>query len=196
MGVEDRQRVEITSREQWRAWLAEHAAGSPGVWCVTWKKAAGEIYVPYEDVVLECLAVGWVDSLPRRVDAERTRLLCTPRAPGSAWSRANKERVARLEAEGRMTSAGRAVVDAARADGSWSLLDDVEDLVVPDDLGAAFERHPGSRERWEAFSRSDRRGVLEWLVQARRPATRERRVDATAEAAAQGHVANRWRDRR
>ena len=196
MGVEDRERVEVASREQWRAWLAEHAASSPGVWCVTWKKATGHRYVPYEDVVLECLAVGWVDSVGRRVDEHRSRLLCTPRKPGSGWSRPNKERVARLEAEGLMTAAGRSVVHAARADGSWSLLDDVEDLVVPDDLAAAFERHPGSRERWEEFSRSDRRGVLEWLVQARRPDTRERRVAQTAAEAAQGRVANRWRSRR
>ena len=194
--MEDRERVEVTSRQQWRDWLQEHAGRSPGVWCVTHHKAEGGVHVPYEDVVRECLAVGWVDSMIRGVDERRSRLLCTPRKPGSGWSRPNQRRVAELEAQGRMTPAGRAVVDAAQADGSWTVLDDVEDLVVPDDLAAAFEAVPGSRERYEEFSRSQKRGLLEWLVQAKTAPTREKRLRATAEAAARGEVANAWHGRR
>ncbi len=116
--VSDRyEQVEVTSRAQWRAWLAAHGGSSPGVWLVTFKKTAGERHVPYGDVVAGALAHGWVDSLPRRHDDERSMLLVTPRRPGSRWSRANRERVARLEAGGLMTPAGQAAVDAARADG-------------------------------------------------------------------------------
>jgi uncharacterized protein YdeI (YjbR/CyaY-like superfamily) len=92
-----------------------------------------------------------------------------------------------------MACAGRAVVEAARADGSWTLLDLVEDLVVPDDLAAALDAHPGARRQWEGFPPSARRGILEWIVQAKRDATRRQRVATTAELAARGERANQWR---
>jgi uncharacterized protein YdeI (YjbR/CyaY-like superfamily) len=120
-------------------------------------------------------------------------LYFSPRKPRSGWSRPNKERVARLEAAGAMQPAGAAVVAQARADGSWTLLDEVEDLVVPDDLAAAFDAHLGSREQWDAFPPSARRGILEWIVQARKPETRAARVGETARLAAVGERANQWR---
>ena len=92
-----------------------------------------------------------------------------------------------------MTDAGRAVVEAAKADGSWTLLDDVEDLIVPADLAAAFEAVPGSREHWEAFPRSAKRGILEWIVQAKTAPTRAKRIAAAADGAGRGERANQWR---
>jgi uncharacterized protein YdeI (YjbR/CyaY-like superfamily) len=189
----DAPRVHAESRAQWRAWLAEHASTTSGVWLVTWKKASGRPVLSYEDAVSEALAFGWVDSKGSKLDDERTMLWFTRRKPGSGWARPNKRRIAELEAAGLMTDAGRAVVDAAKADGSWTLLDDVEDLVVPDDLAAAFDAVPGSREHWEAFPRSAKRALLEWLVQARTAPTRARRVARTAEAAGRGERANQWR---
>lgn len=109
-----------------------------------------------------------------------------PRRKGSLWARSNKERVARLEAEGRMTDAGRAAIEAARADGSWSLLEPVEALIVPDDLAAAMVEQPDARERWEAFSPTARRAYLLWIATAKRPETRERRVRESAAAVAAG----------
>ena len=92
----EREQVEITSREQWRAWLAEHHTSSPGVWAVTYKKDSGGPHVPYDDVVEEALCFGWVDSQGRRLDERRWQLYCAPRKPGSAWSRANRARIERL----------------------------------------------------------------------------------------------------
>lgn len=120
-------------------------------------------------------------------------LWCIPRRPGGAWSGPNKQRVARLGAEGRMEPAGARAVAAARADGSRTRLDEVERLVVPDDLAVAFEAHPGAAEQWAAFPRSAKRGILEWTVQARRPEMRARRVTETARPAAAGERANQWR---
>jgi uncharacterized protein YdeI (YjbR/CyaY-like superfamily) len=116
----------------------------------------------------------------------------TRRKAGSGWARTNKERIVRLEAEGRMTPAGRALIDAAKTDGSWTLLDDVENLIVPDDLAAAFDRHPGSRQNFEAFPPSARRAILEWIVQARREATRAARLEESARLAAENVRANQW----
>ncbi len=185
--------VAVDSRDAWRAWLAEQHAGSPGVWLVTWKKGSGGPHVPYGDVVEEALCFGWVDSLPRKLDAERSQLLVTPRKRGSRWSKANKERVERLVAAGRMAPAGLAAVAAAKADGTWTALDAVEALVEPGDLRAALDAEPEARRRWDGFPPSARRGILEWVLAAKRPETRARRVRETAEQAARGVRANQWR---
>lgn len=191
--LDDLERVHLETRDQWREWLATHHGSSPGIWLVTWRKGAGPPVLGYDDIVEEALCFGWVDSRPGKVDDRRTRILVTPRKPGSSWSRPNKERVERLAAAGLLAPAGQAAVEAAQADGSWSRLDAVEDLVVPDDLAAAFDAEPGSREQWDAFPRSARRGILEWIVTAKRPATRARRVEETAQLAARGERANQWR---
>lgn len=188
----DREQVPVESRAQWRAWLAEHHASAPGAWVVTFKKRSGGPHVAYDDLVEEALCFGWVDSKGRTLDDERTQLLMAPRRPGSGWSRPNKQRVARLLAAGLMAPAGLAAVERAKADGSWTALDAVEDLLVPPDLAAAFAAHPPAAEQWDAFPRSARRGILEWIVSAKRPETRARRVEETARLAARGERANQW----
>jgi uncharacterized protein YdeI (YjbR/CyaY-like superfamily) len=120
----------------------------------------------------------------------------TRRKRASGWSRPNKVRIEALQREGLMTPVGQRVIDAAIADGSWKMLDDVEELLVPDDLAAPFDEVTGSREQWEAFPRSARRGILEWIVQAKRPATRAKRITTTAEQAGRGERANQWTPRR
>lgn len=183
-------------RDEWRAWLGANHATARGAWFVSWKKATGRPRLEYAEAVEEALCVGWVDSLARTVDGERSRLLMTPRKRGSGWSRPNKERIARLEASGLMLPAGIAVVEAARADGSWSALDDVENLVEPDDLRAALDAESSARANWDAFPRSAKRGILEWISTAKRPETRMRRVEQTATLAAQNIRANEWRPAR
>jgi len=166
------------------------------VWLVTWKKDSGGPYLPYDDIVEEALAFGWVDSLPRKLDDRRSMLLVTPRKPASNWSRVNKERVERLTAAGLMAPAGQAVVDAAKASGTWTALDDVENLVEPDDLRAALDADPQARRQWDAFPRSARRGILEWLLNARTAPTRAKRLEEIARLASRGERANQWRGRK
>ena len=151
--------------------------------------------VAYDDVVQEALAFGWVDSQPRVLDADRSQLLLTPRKPGSRWSRANKQRIATLRAQGLIAPAGEAAVARAQADGTWDALTEVEALAEPDDLREALDREPGARENWDRFPRSTRRAILEWILAARRPETRARRVSETAEKAARNIRANQWRQR-
>ena len=189
----EREDVEVTTRQQWRNWLEEHAGSSPGCWAVTWRKGSGQPIVTYEELVEEVLCVGWVDSRGRKVDAARTALLMTPRAAGSGWSRPNKERAARLEAAGLMRPPGAAAVASARHDGSWSLLDAVEDLREPPELAAALDAEPATRVTWDAFPRSAKRGILEWIVQAKREKTRDARIAETVARARVGVRANQWR---
>ena len=180
----DAPRVHVETIEQWRQWLAEHHLTQTGVWLVTWRKTTRLPAPSYEEQIEEALRVGWVDSTAKRLDEDRSMLYFARRRPGSEWARTNKARVARLESQGRMLPAGQAVVDRARADGSWTVLDAVEDLVVPDDLAAAFDRHTGAREHWDSFPASARKQILWWIVQAKRPATRAQRIEETARRAA------------
>lgn len=188
-------RVHPETAEEWRSWLAENHTRGTGVWLVSWKQHTGRPQVPYADAVTEALAFGWIDSKAGTLDADRSMLWYSPRRPTSGWSRSNKERVERLVAQGRMTPAGQRLVDLARANGTWSLLDDVENLVVPDDLAEAFAARPGAATHWESFPPSVRRGVLTWIVQAKRSETRANRVRETAERAAKGERANQSRSR-
>jgi len=187
--LDDLEWFQAETREEWRAWLAENHATSPGIWLVTWKKTSGKPVLDYDEKVEEALAWGWIDTKGMSVDDERTRLVMCPRRPGSGWSRPNKERIVRLEEQGLMQPAGRAVIDAAKADGSWTLLDDVEDLIVPPDLAKAFDRHPGSRAQWDGFAKSPRKAMLTWLVTAKRAETRAARVEKVAAEAAEGRHA-------
>ena len=187
---EDAERVQPETVAAWRAWLEDHHASAPGVWLVSWKRHTGRPTVSYEDAVTEALAFGWVDSMGARLDEDRSMIWFTRRRPASGWSRPNKVRVATLLAEGRMAPAGQAAIEVDRRNGAWSLLDDVEDLVVPDDLAAELDRHPGARETWDGFPRSVRRSVLEWIVLARRPETRRARIAETAEKAGRGERAH------
>ena len=184
--------VGITSRAQWREWLERHHGRTEGIWVVTYKKGRGP-YVGYDDLVEEALCFGWIDSLGRRVDDDRTQLLMTPRKPRSKWSRPNKERVARLTAEGRMAPAGLATVELAKQSGTWEALDAVENLEEPADLAAALDAVPEARRQWDGFPRSTRRAILEWISNAKREATRAKRVAETVAEAAVGRRANQWR---
>lgn len=185
--------VHPLSRAEWRAWLEQNHTRASGVWLITYKKAAGQPRVEYDDAVEEALCFGWIDSKPNKLDHERSMLWFAPRKPGTGWSRPNKERVERMLAAGLMAPAGLAKVEAAQRDGSWSALDAIEALEIPPDLESALEANPPARQHWDAFPRSVKRGILEWIANARRPETRAKRVAETAELAAQNKRANQWR---
>ena len=174
------------TRADWRAWLGERHATSTGVWLVGYRPSTGKPRLEYEDVVEELLCVGWIDSTGGYLDEERTRLWVCPRRPRSVWSRSNRARVERLTAAGLMLPAGLAAVDDAKQRGTWTALDAVEDLSVPDDLAAALEANPPAREAWDRVAPSTRRMMLWWIISAKRPETRAARVAETARRARDG----------
>lgn len=162
--------------QEWRDWLRAESATSDSVWLTVWKQAAGPGKLNYEDAVLEALCVGWIDSTVNGFDEVSTLLLMARRKKGGVWSAPNKARIERLVAEGRMQPSGQAVIDAAIADGSWTILDPVEAMLEPDDLVAAIDA-AGVRARWDAWSPSRRKQVLYRLVLAKTAPTRARRID-------------------
>lgn len=184
MGLDDYARVEVRSRHELRSWLAAHHARDDGVFLVTWK-AHTDHYLAWGEIVQELLAWGWVDSTGRAVDGDRTSHLISPRRSGSAWSRINKQHIEALEASGLMTDAGRAVIDAAKADGSWSILDEVEQGIVPDEFAEALDQRD-ARQQFDDLPWSTRRATLEWITLAKRDDTRARRIEQAATVTAEG----------
>lgn len=175
--------VPIDTRAEWHDWLELNAETSRGIWVVSWRTVTGRPAIAYEDLVEEALAFGWIDSTVRKLDEERTMLRLTPRRRGSVWSRPNKQRVQRLEAAGQMRPAGRAVIERAKRDGSWTILDAVEDLIVPEDLAAALAAVPDGPTAWEAVPPGRRKQLLYAVISAKRPPTREARIAAAIEEA-------------
>ncbi len=181
------------TREAWRDWLREHHQQEAGVWLVMYKKATGKPRIDYDEAVEEALCFGWVDSKPAKIDDERSMLYFAPRKPGTGWSKANKDRVEKLMANGRMMPSGLAKVEAAKQDGSWFRLDSVDALEIPQDLSEALTAYPNAERYFEAFPRSVKRAILEWISNARRPETRAKRIAETARLAEMNVRANQWR---
>ena len=150
------------------------------MWLVTYKAATGRARLAYEDSIPDALCYGWIDSVNKPLDDERTGLLFTPRRPGSGWSRTNKVRIALLLKEGRMQPAGLAKIAAAKRDGSWTLLDSVEAMQVPNDLRRALG--VAGLRRFEALTPGRKKEHLRMLVTAKRPETRAKRVADIARA--------------
>jgi uncharacterized protein YdeI (YjbR/CyaY-like superfamily) len=178
--------LRVDDRAAWRAWLERHHAAAQGVWVVRPRK---QPLLDYDALVEEALCFGWVDSREQPVDDEQLMQLVTPRKPGSAWARSNKERVARLDRNGSLAEAGRRVVEAAQADGSWSRYDSAEALELPADLAAGLAAHPQAARNFDAFTDAGKRAILRWLIDAKRPETRSKRVEETVCRAAQNERA-------
>jgi uncharacterized protein YdeI (YjbR/CyaY-like superfamily) len=167
-------RFEAKSRADWRAWLKANHRTAPGVWLVTHKKGSGGPHLPWSEVVDEALCFGWIDSLPRKLDANRSMIRVTPRKPRSGWSKINRDKVDRLIAQGLMTASGLAAVELAKKNGAWKKLEPSDSLALP-------------------FPPSARRAILEWIHAAKKPETRLARVAQTAAKAALNERANQWR---
>jgi uncharacterized protein YdeI (YjbR/CyaY-like superfamily) len=173
-------------RAKWRRWLAKHHASSPGVWLVLDRANAAGARLSYAAAVEEALCFGWVDGRVQALNDTQYLERFTRRRPGSIWSKTNKERVDRMISEGRMTPAGMAKVEAAKRDGSWASLDDVDALAVPPDLARALRGDAAARRGFEGLSATAKKQILYWLRDAKRDETRARRIAAVLPAAAQG----------
>lgn len=174
------------SPQHWREWLQAHHAERQSVWLVYHKKQSSTPSLTWSQAVDEALCFGWIDSRAQPIDATRYRQFFSRRKPGSGWSKINKAKVERLTAAGLMAPAGLASVEAARHNGAWTLLDEVEALRLPADLAQALAAQPPAASFFESLSRTDKRNLLHWLASAKRPATRQQRLaEIVAQAARQ-----------
>ncbi len=182
------------TRKEWREWLAENHARAAGIWFVYYKKQTGKPRVTYDEAVEEALCFGWIDSVPRKFDDERSKLLFTPRKPKSVWSKLNKTRIERLIENRLMTEIGLTKIEAAKRNGSWNALDASDNLETPADLTEAFERNNGAKKNFEAFSDSVKRSILSWIFSAKRDETRAARIEKTVAMAARNKRVNYDKD--
>ncbi|MEM6631207.1 MAG: YdeI/OmpD-associated family protein [Bacteroidota bacterium] len=180
------------SREAWREWLQTYHDIEKSVWLIIYKKASKVPTVFYDEAVDEAMCFGWVDSKINKKDAQSYYQYFARRNPKSNWSRVNKEKIGRLLAEGRMAEPGLNMVELAKETGTWTALDDVENLVIPPDMLEEFEKYAQAQENWEAFPRSVKRGILEWIFNAKRPATRMKRIVETVSLAEENRRANQY----
>jgi uncharacterized protein YdeI (YjbR/CyaY-like superfamily) len=171
-----------------RDWLSKNHAKSKGIWLITYKGAKRTM--TWGEVVEELLCYGWIDSTAGKVDDERSKIWISPRKPKSNWSRVNKLLVEKLVKEDRMTQAGLEKINLAKENGSWTTLDSVENLEVPEDLEKEFGKYKDAKQNFENFPRSAKKIILHWIVSAKTDVTREKRIKDTALKASQNIRAN------
>jgi len=165
-----------SNRQEWRQWLHEHHQSKQSVWLVYYKKKTNIPSITWSEAVDEALCFGWIDSTAKPLDEEKYMQFITRRKPKSVWSKINKDKVQRLIEEGMMMPAGYASIDIAKQNGSWSILDEVEALIIPPDLEMGFAAQPGSKEAFLSLSKSAQKALLYGLVLAKQAATREKRI--------------------
>lgn len=172
-----------TDRAHWRAWLQEHHADKQSVWLIYHKKKSATPTLTWSEAVDEALCFGWIDSLAKPIDEHTYRQFFSRRKPTSVWSKINKEKVKQLIDNGLMTPAGLAAINIAKQNGSWTILDEVDALVIPPDLEAAFQENPHAERYFLDLSESNKRLILQRLVMAKRPQTRQSRITELVELA-------------
>lgn len=171
------------SRQEWREWLQNNHDKKQSVWLIYYKKKSNIPTVVYSEAVDEALCFGWIDSKAKPLDEHTFMQFFSRRKEKSVWSKVNKEKIDRLTKEGLMTKAGFDIIEIAKQNGSWTILDEAEALVIPSDLEAEFQKRPNAKEHFLSLSRSDKRNILQWLILAKRQETRQKRITEIVELA-------------
>lgn len=174
-----------TSRQEWRQWLQENHNSKQAVWLVQHKKKTGMATITWSDAVDEALCFGWIDSVRKTLNHETFIQFFSKRKPNGTWSKVNKEKIKQLIDEGLMTNAGLESIERAKQNGSWTILDEVEELIIPKDLEKEFETQPGSKDFFLSLSKSVKKAILQWIVLAKQQETRQKRIAEIAELAVQ-----------
>jgi uncharacterized protein YdeI (YjbR/CyaY-like superfamily) len=187
MGWYAMKQLYAADREQWRQWLSLHHATETGMWLVFYKKETAKPTIEYEAAVEEALCFGWIDGIVKKIDDARYARKFTPRREGSGWSALNKKRAARMIRQGKMTQAGLAKIKAARKSGRWDKASRPEiSFDVPPELARALSGNRKAKESFDKLAPSYRRHYIAWIAVAKRPETKERRVQESIALLEQG----------
>lgn len=161
-------------KDLWK-WLQKNHKENTSVWLVYFKPSLKLGDLDKHSIVDYCLCFGWVDSVVGKVDDTKTKIRISPRSPKSKWSKVNKTSIKRLITEKKMQPSGLAVVTLAKKSGTWDALNDVENLILPKDLGEALQKQR-LKEKWEVLSRSNKRMYLETLLNSKKDETRQKNI--------------------
>lgn len=174
-----------TNKQDWRKWLELNHKKKDAIWLIFYKKKSPNYNLSWSESVDEALCFGWIDSTKKSIDNEKYIQYFCKRKPKSNWSKVNKDKVKILAEEGLMKEAGRKSIEIAKENGSWTFLDAVEALVIPEDLKEEFANHEGSMEYFDSLSKSAKKILLYWVVSGKRKETRQKRILEIAENASQ-----------
>ncbi len=169
------------NRQEWREWLQNNHDKKQSVWLIYYKKKSNIPTLIYSEAVDEALCFGWIDSKSKPLDNEKFVQFFSRRKVNSVWSKVNKEKIERLIKDGLMTKAGFDIIEIAKQNGSWTILDAAEALIIPKDLDDELEKRPEAKKYFLGLSRSDKRNILQWLILAKRHETRQKRIDEIVE---------------
>lgn len=184
IGLDERERVEVSSSNQLWDWLHTAHSQHESVWLVTWKAANQDKYVSHDEVLDALIAFGWIDGRRMKLDEKRTMQLIAPRQE-QAWARTYIRRAKQLEAEGRMQDPGRVAIQRAKASGRYDSMDEVDDLIEPEALTSAL-RAGRAMSWWNGSAPSYRRNILRWIAKAKRDSTKEKRITTVVDHCIRG----------
>lgn len=163
------------------------------VWLVYYTKKSNVPSISWSEAVDEALCFGWIDSTKKTIDAFSFMQFFSKRKPKSNWSKINKQKVQQLIDSKKMTKAGYESIEAAKQNGSWTILDEVEELMIPNDLEVAFKKYKGSKDYFISLSKSTRKMILAWIVLTKKQETQQQRIDEIVENSARQQIPERFK---
>lgn len=174
------------SRQAWRKWLETNHDSRADVWLVYYKRHTGKPTVTYNDSVEEAICFGWIDGVRRSIDDERYTHRFSPRNETSRWSATNRKRAGKMIEAGLMTEAGRKAIRQAKRAGTWDAPAETIDVSVPPELAHFLGKNETAASFFESLAPSYRTEFTGWINMAKRPETRQRRLDETMELLKRG----------
>lgn len=174
-----------TNPSDWREWLKINHKDKDAVWLIVYKKGSKNPNLTWSEAVDEALCFGWIDSVRRAIDNEKFMQYFGKRKANSTWSKVNKDKVKLLMATNAMTEEGLRCIEVAKQNGSWTILDAVENLIVPKELELALNQKPEANTYFQSLSKSVRKSLLQWIIMAKRPETKQKRIQEIVELASQ-----------
>ena len=181
------------TRKEWRDWLEKNHQSEKSIWLIIYKKESETPSIYYPEAVDEALCFGWIDSKPNKRDEHSYYQFFSKRNPKSNWSKVNKEKISNLIEQRLMHSSGLRMIEIAKQNGTWTALDEVENITIPDDLKELFLKNKTAHDNWEKFPRSSKRGILEWIMNAKKTETRQKRIEETVQLATDNIKANHYK---
>jgi len=185
--------LHATTRNEWRKWLDKNHQSEKSVWLIIYHKGSDIKSIYYDEAVEEAICFGWIDSIAHKRDEESKYQLFSQRKPKSNWSKANRERTEKMRTQGLMTPNGQKLIDLAKNTGTWEALVDVQNSVIPDDLQIQLNKNNTALKNFLAFPPSSKRIILEWIFNAKKEETRQKRIEETVRLAADNIKANHYR---
>jgi uncharacterized protein YdeI (YjbR/CyaY-like superfamily) len=169
--------LHVSSSREWRKWLQQNNSNQTEIWLEIRKKGSTVSGISYDDALNEALCFGWIDGKMKSMNKDMYVLRFSPRRKNSIWSMANRQRAESLVAAGRMRKSGLAAIEQARANGRWSSA--YSSKVKPDtpsDLEQRLSQNPQAWRNFQDMAISYQTMYIQWILDAKRPQTRSRRI--------------------